>query len=84
MMSSDPITSATRLFQFLPLEGEIVQGVFRPVARKILQLLQKEKCIPVVGDGEGDEAKTHWTIPSEVLLGDSTLKKIITPAELRR
>ena len=85
-ISSNPVYAATKLFQFLPLESEIL-GVFKPVARKILQLFQKECCIPVVTEedrnDEADMSSVSWMIPSEVILGDSTLRKIITPSELQ-
>eukprot|EP00794_Sanderia_malayensis_P009471 gene9471-10459_t len=85
---TDPLYATIRVFQFLPLESEIL-GVFKPIARKILQLMQKEHCIPVVTevnceDGGETETPPSWMMPSEVILGDPNLRKIITPSELKR
>lgn len=81
----DAVLCATKFFQYLPLENEIL-GVFKPIARKILQLLQKEDCIPVVkkcsADSEAESSSVEWTTPSQVILGDSMLRKIISPIEL--
>ena len=78
---------ATKFFNFLPVESEI-HGVFKPVARNILQRLQTVECIPVVkgepDENEADSCAVDWTKPSQVLLGDSLLRKIVTPVELKR
>ena len=76
-----------KFFQFLPLESEI-HGVFKPVARKIIQHMKQIDCIPVVKCDsmslEVDPLDVGWTKPSQVLLGDSLLRKIISPTDLKR
>ena len=86
-MPSDKLLRATKFFQFLSLESEI-HGVFKPVARRILQGMQQINCIPVLkGENielEVDTQDVGWTRPSQVLLGDSCLRKIISPTELKQ
>ena len=86
-MPSSALLKATKFFQFLPLESEI-HGVFKPIARKILQQMQQVDCIPVVRCDsmalEVDPIDVGWTKPSQVLLGDSLLRKIISPTELKQ
>ena len=86
-MPSSALLRATKFFQFLPLESEI-HGVFKPIARKILQHMQQVDCIPVVKSDnmalEVDPIDVGWTKPSQVLLGDSLLRKIISPTELKQ
>lgn len=77
---------AIKFFQFLPLESEI-QGVFKPVARKILHGLQNIECIPVQRERpsgiDEDIFDVDWVKPSQVLLGDPLLCKTILPSELK-
>ena len=86
-MPSSALLRATKFFQFLPLESEI-HGVFKPIARKILQYMQQVECIPVVKSDnmalEADSLDVGWTKPSQVLLGDSLLRKIVSPTDLKQ
>ena len=86
-MPSSTLLRATKFFQFLPLESEI-HGVFKPIARKILQYMQQVECIPVVKSDnmalEADSLDVGWTKPSQVLLGDSLLRKIVSPTDLKQ
>ncbi|XP_065060085.1 uncharacterized protein LOC135687459 [Rhopilema esculentum] len=99
-LDNDPteaLYSATRFFQYLPLESEIV-GVFKPIARKIIQLLQSEDCIPIWQGNDHDKvlanerqkesdsnvASLYWAKPPQVLFGDSMLRNILSPRDLKR
>ena len=99
-MDNDPteaLYSATRFFQYLPLESEIV-GVFKPIARKIIQLLQSEDCIPIWQGNDHDKvlanerqkesgsdvASLYWAKPPQVLFGDSMLRNILSPRDLKQ
>ena len=86
-MPPDLLWRAIKFFQFLPLESEI-HGAFKPVARKFIQSMRQVECIPILKDDDiepevGSRA-VDWVKPTQVLLGDSVLRKIISPSELKR
>ena len=75
----------------MPLEKEI-HGVFKPIARKIIKLLQAESCIPVqdfnFSEDENDPlhllSECTWMMPSSVVLSDHAISEVIPPSLLEK
>ena len=75
----------------MPSEKEI-HGVFKPIARKIIKLLQAESCIPVqdfnTPEDENDPlhllSECTWMMPSSVVLSDHAISEVIPPSLLEK
>ena len=62
-------------YSYIPVKEEINDEFFLPVVDQIYKKLQKEKCVL-------SEAN-RWRTPSEIVIGDEEIKKIVTNRDLQ-
>ncbi len=63
-------------YNYLPLDNEIKDEFFLPVLKQIYKKLQKKKCVLTEAG--------KWKRPSEVLVGDEGIRKIVTNEDLQK